>query len=29
MSDMLDKLPEWLKFLHHMENELRRQRAMA
>ena len=24
MSDILDKLPEWLKFLHHMENELRR-----
>ena len=24
MSDILDKLPEWLQSLHHMENELRR-----
>src|SRR5881392_4100171 len=24
MSDILDKVPDWLKSLHHMENELRR-----
>jgi hypothetical protein len=23
-NDLLDKLPDWLKSLHHMENELRR-----
>ena len=24
MSDILDSVPDWLKSLHHMENELRR-----
>jgi hypothetical protein len=23
-DDLLDKIPDWLKSLHHMENELRR-----